>query len=111
MGIDDSARWGGEETVALREVGETWGTIVEGVFGVGVDVGVDYLLTGAVAVVVVHAVAGAIDRELLEVGRAHVAVDLRVCVGEEASVEERVVREVDTADDVAGGELGGVRIP
>jgi hypothetical protein len=45
-----------------------------------------------------------VDRKLLKV-RAAVAVELRVEVREETALEERVLSEVDAADDVAGLEL------
>lgn len=48
--------------------------------------------------------AGTVDGELLEVGAA-VTVELGVEVGEETALEEGVIGEVDTADDVARLEL------
>lgn len=60
--------------------------------------------TGSVAVVVVDRNSGTVNRELFEV-RSAVAVELGVEVGEESALEERILGEVDAADDVAGLEL------
>lgn len=60
--------------------------------------------TCSVAVVVVDWCAGTVDGELLEVGAA-VTVELGVEVGEETALQEGVLGEVDTADDVARLEL------
>jgi hypothetical protein len=57
----------------------------------------DEVLCCAVAVIVVDGDVWPVDRELLEVG-AVVPVQLRVEVGEESALEERVVCEVDAAD-------------
>ena len=56
--------------------------------------------TCSITVVVVDWRAGAVDRELLEVGTT-VAVQLSVEVREETALEEGVLGEVDAADDVA----------
>lgn len=66
----------------------------------------DEVLAGAVAVVVVDGHRGPVDGELLEV-RAAVAVQLGVEIGEDASLEERVLGEVDAPDDVARLKLQG----
>lgn len=63
-------------------------------------------MLGTVAVVVVDGNTRAVDGDLLEVGVAAVAVEVRVLVGEKATLEERVVGEVDAADNVGGAELG-----
>lgn len=47
---------------------------------------------------------GPVDGDLLEVGPA-VTVQLGVQIREETALKERVVGEVDAADDVAGLEL------
>lgn len=60
--------------------------------------------TCSVAVVVVDWCAGTVDGELLEVGAA-VTVELGVEVGEETALQEGVLGEVDTADDMARLEL------
>lgn len=60
--------------------------------------------TCAIAVVVVNWDAGLVDGQLFEVGAA-VAVQLGVEVGEETALQQRVLGEIDSADDVAGLEL------
>lgn len=60
--------------------------------------------TGSVAVVVVDWNTGTVNGELFEV-RSAVAVELCVEVGEESALEERILGEVDAADDMAGLEL------
>lgn len=62
------------------------------------------MLASTIAVVVVPRDARLVDGKLLEVG-ATVTVQLRVEVREDAALQERVIREVDTANDVAGLEL------
>lgn len=51
---------------------------------------------------------GTVNGELFKV-RSAVAVELCIEVGEESALEERVLGEVDAADDVAGLELYNVR--
>lgn len=69
-----------------------------------VDVVVDKHLTGTITVVVVYARAGPVDRKLLEVG-VPVAVELRVEIGEDTTLQQRVFGEVDASDNVPGLEL------
>lgn len=95
---------GGEEALADCFIGLLGGAGVLGVGGIGVLVEGDVHLACAVTVVVVDWDAGAVDGQLLEVGAA-VAVELSVQVGEETALEERILCEVDTADNVARLEL------
>jgi hypothetical protein len=48
--------------------------------------------------------AGLVNGQLLEVGTT-VTVQLSVEVGEKTALEERVLGEIDTADDMTGLEL------
>jgi hypothetical protein len=65
---------------------------------------VDVHLTSAITVVVMDRGARLIDGQLLEVGIA-MAVDLGIEIGEDASLEKRIIAEVDTANDMARLEL------
>lgn len=64
----------------------------------------DHVLPGTIAVVVVDRNNGAVDGQLLKVGAA-MAVQLRVEVREDATLQQRVLSEVDTTNDVTGLEL------
>lgn len=66
----------------------------------GIDILVDEALAGTVAVVVVDRYPRHVDGNLLKVGAA-VAVQLRVKVREEPSLQQRVLREVNAAHNVA----------
>lgn len=115
-----------EEALALGLVGLLGSALVGGIRagGVGVSVqGDEHLacglsayficqcicaegkgLTGTVAVVVVDRHTGLVDGQLLKVGTS-VTVQLGVQVGEQTALEQRVIGEVDTTDDMAGLEL------
>lgn len=62
-------------------------------------------LTGTVAVVVVDRHTGLVNGQLLKVGTS-VTVQLGVQVGEQTALEQRVIGEVDTTDEMTGLELG-----
>jgi hypothetical protein len=86
-------------------VGLFRGAVVECVGRVRVRVKWDEHLASAITVVVVNRYAWAVDGQLLKVGAA-IPVELSVQVGEETALEEGILGEVDTSDDVAGLELG-----
>jgi hypothetical protein len=79
--------------------------VVESVGCVGVGVERDEHLASAIAVVIVNGDAWAVDGQLLKVGTA-VSVELSVQVGEQTALEEGILGEVDTSDNVARLELG-----
>ena len=64
----------------------------------------DKVLAGTIAVVVVDRNDGAVDGQLLEVGAA-VTVQLGVEVREETALQQRIVGEVDAANNVSRLEL------
>lgn len=78
--------------------------LVQSVGAVGIGIERDKHLAGAITVVVVDRNARLVDRKLLKV-RPAVAVELRVEVREETPLEERILAEVDAANDVPGLEL------
>lgn len=100
---------GGEEATADGLVGLRRVALVEVRGSVVVDVLVDPGLALTVAVVVVDGGDGAVDGELLKVG-ALVAVELGVEVAVKTTLQQRILGEVDTTDDVAGleGDLFGL---
>lgn len=65
----------------------------------------DVHLGVAIAVVVVNGHNRPVDGDLLKVG-ASVAAQLGVEVREDAALHQRILAEVESADDVAGLELG-----
>lgn len=75
----------------------------------GILVGVNKVLPGAVTVVVVDRDPRHVDGELFKVGTA-VAVKLRIEVREQATLQQRVLAEVNAAHDVAGLEHGLLRL-
>lgn len=83
---------------------ETYVAVVERVGRVSSSVKRDVVLASAVTVVVVPWDARLVDGQLLEVGAA-VTVQLRVKVRVDAALQERVVGEINTTNDVAGLEL------
>ena len=103
------AAGGGEEAAADGLVGLGRVALVEVRGSVVVDVLVDPGLALTVAVVVVNAGDGTVDGELLKVG-ALVAVELGVEVAVQTTLQQGVLGEVDTTDDVAGleGDLLGL---
>lgn len=60
----------------------------------------DESLSSAVAVVVVNSSPGTVDGELLKVGAA-VSVDLSIKVRKDTALQQRVLGEVDTTDNVS----------
>jgi hypothetical protein len=64
----------------------------------------DEHLAESITVVVVDRNTGTIDRNLFKVGTA-VAIQLCIEVGKEAALEERILGEVDTTDDMTRLEL------
>lgn len=96
----DAAARGGEEATTDGLVGLLRIALVHGVRGVGVVVRVDEHLAKAITVVVVDLCARAVDGKLLEVGPT-VTVELGVEVGEESTLQQRILAEVNAADDVA----------
>ena len=100
---------GGEEAATDGLVGLGGIPLVEVRGSVVVDVLVDPGLALTIAVVVVDARDGAVDGELLKVG-ALVTVELGVEVAVETTLQQGVLGEVDTTDDVAGleGDLLGL---
>ena len=82
---------------------------VERVGFVGGDAGVRALLVHAVAQHVVDRGVGAVDRQLAEVRPAE-AADLRVQVGEQAALQQRIIGHVDARYEVARveGDLFGL---
>jgi hypothetical protein len=65
---------------------------------------VDEILPGTVSVIVVNFDVGAIDGKLFEI-RSAVAVELSVKVGVDATLEEGILAEVDSSNDVTRLEL------
>lgn len=65
----------------------------------------DKVLSSTVTIVVVNRHMGSVDWELLEV-RATMSVQLSVKVGKDSALKQRVFGEINTANDVAGLELG-----
>jgi len=65
---------------------------------------VDEPLPRTITIIVVDGHAGLVDGDLLEV-RSTVAVNLGVDIGEEATLEEGVVGEVDAADNMTWVQL------
>ena len=93
-----------EEALTNGLIGLFRGAVIQRVWSVGVRVEGDEHLASAVAVVVMNGDARAVDGNLFKI-RAAMSVELSVQVGEEAALEERILREVDTSNDVAGLEL------
>src|SRR5690606_10207774 len=76
--------------------------------GVGIMSGlsdVDRLAVDAVALVVMNRGDGPVDRDLVEIGTAEPR-KLGVEIGEQPSLEKRVVSEIDARNDVARVESG-----
>lgn len=67
------------------------------------------VLRSAITVIVVDAGDGAVDGQLLKVGST-MTVELGIEVGEDATLEQRVFGEVDTANNMTRLELPRVRI-
>lgn len=100
----DSAARSGEEATTLL-LGSLLGrTAVEGVGRVSSGVQGNVVLASTIPVVVVPGNARLVDGQLLKVG-ATVTVQLRVKVRVYAALQERVVGEINTTNDVAGLEL------
>lgn len=70
----------------------------------GSSVLVDEVLASSITVVVVNRRPRTVDGELLKVGTA-VTVELSIKVRKDTSLQQRVIGEVDTANDVARLEL------
>lgn len=62
------------------------------------------VLAGTITVVVVDGNDRAVNGQLLKVGPS-VTVDLGIEVREESTLKQRILREVDTTNDVPGLEL------
>ena len=86
-----------EKTSAIRLVGLSGVAIAYCVGRVGIDVQRNVVLTGSIAIVVVDGDMRSIDRKLLEVWSS-MAIDLGIEIGEQATLEERVFREINTSD-------------
>lgn len=70
----------------------------------GSSVLMDEVLASSITVIVVNRRQGTVDGELLKVGTA-VTVELSIKVRKDASLQQRVVGEVDTANNVSRLEL------
>lgn len=103
------AAGGGEEALADGLVGLSRVALVEVRGSVVVDVLVDPGLALTVAVVVVDGRDGTVDGELLEVGTL-VTVELGIEIAVETTLQQGILCEVDTTDNVAGleGDLLGL---
>ena len=93
---------GGEEALSDSLVSLFGEAIVERVCRIGIIVCGDVLLTATVTIVVVDWDARTVDGNLLEVDS--LSVDLSVQVGEETTLKERVLAEVNASDDMSGLE-------
>jgi len=96
----DVPLWRGEKASALLLGCLLWRTAIKRVGAVSSLIRVDVHLACAVTVVVVDCDMRLIDRKLLEINIA-VAVDLCIEIGEDTALEQGIIAEVDTTNNMA----------